>query len=51
MSESTKSKKMYWLISLVSLVAVVFLLFVKPEWFWVALPFFLTYLVLALDVI
>jgi hypothetical protein len=51
MENSSKSKSINWIIALVSLVVVVFLVIVKPEWFWVALPFFLTYFVIALDMI
>ena len=40
-----------WLIFLVSLIACCFLLATATEWFWVTLPFLLTYLVKALDLI
>lgn len=39
------------LIFLVSLIIMIALLIVEPQFFWVALPFTLTYLVIALDVI
>jgi len=51
MERSTKSRGFYWIVTLVSLFVVVALILVKPEWFWVALPFFLTYFVMALDMI
>lgn len=40
-----------WLIFLVSLVVIIFMLMYVNEWFWVALPFVLTYLARALKVI
>ncbi len=46
-SEERENKGMYWLITLVSLVACVLLLLYKPEWFWVTLPFLTTYFVKA----
>ena len=46
--EST-SKRTDWLLTLVSLAVTVALLIVAPEWFWVALPFLLTYFVRAMD--
>lgn len=39
----------YWILTLVFLVLTVALLIFKSEWFWVPLPFLLTYLVKALD--
>lgn len=50
MSDTKKSKRLYWAISAVSLVLTILLLAVKPAWFWVGLPFFLTSTVLAMDV-
>ena len=38
-----------WIIFLVSTVLMIFLLMYADEWFWLALPFSLTYLVKALD--
>ncbi len=49
MTAEKSSKGLNWIITIISLVIVVALVIVKPEWFWVALPFFLTYLVMALD--
>jgi hypothetical protein len=51
MSDTKKSKRIYWLISLVSIVLTIFLIAVKPAWFWVGLPFFLTSTVLAMDIV
>lgn len=52
MAEATKeSSKLMWTYTLISLAVMLVLLAVKPEWFWVALPFFGTYLVKALGVI
>lgn len=42
---------MDWILFLVSTVAIIALLMKASEWFWVALPFVLTYLVRALRVI
>ena len=47
----SESSRLMWVYTLISLVIMLFLLAVKPEWFWVALPFFGTYLVKALGVI
>lgn len=50
MTETAQSSnKSDWLIFLVSLVITVALLVWSPEWFWVTLPFVLTYLVKALN--
>lgn len=43
--------RLYWLITLVSLVACVALLFLYPEWFWVTLPFLFTFFVKAIDML
>lgn len=52
MAEATKdSPKLMWTYTFISLAVMLVLLAVKPEWFWVALPFFGTYLVKALGVI
>ncbi|MEL6987880.1 MAG: hypothetical protein AAGK97_08625 [Bacteroidota bacterium] len=51
MSEAKESKAKYWMITAISFAAIVILLVVKPEFFWVALPFFFTYLTKAFDVI
>lgn len=48
MSTDTSSTKLDWIIFLVSLVACIGFLMIKPEWFWVTLPFLFTYLVRAL---
>ena len=40
----------YWLYFLVSTVVMIAMLIWMNEWFWLALPFSLTYLVKALDV-
>jgi hypothetical protein len=50
MSEVKTGQKSDWLIFLVSLVAMIVLLIVATPWFWVALPFVLTYLVKAIGV-
>ncbi|MBV6654116.1 MAG: hypothetical protein KI786_10195 [Mameliella sp.] len=43
-----KSTAMDWILFLVSTVIVILMLIFMNEWFWVALPFSLTYLVKAL---
>jgi len=43
------SRTIDWIIFLVSTVILIFMLMYMDEWFWVALPFSLTYLVKALD--
>lgn len=45
--EESENKGLYWVITLVSLVACVLLIMFKPEWFWVTLPFLFTYFVKA----
>ena len=48
--EQTQNKtRTYWLYTFISLAVMIGLLIVIPAWFWLALPFFLTYLVLAFD--
>lgn len=48
--KETSSKAKYWLYFLISTVAMIALLIFIPEWFWLALPFSLTYLAAAMDV-
>jgi len=50
MAEATQSTKKYWIYFLISLVIMIAMLIWANSWFWVALPFVLTYLVQALDV-
>jgi hypothetical protein len=47
MTSSTESVRLYWIYTLLSLVGIVLFLIFKPEWFWVMLPPFFTYLVKA----
>ena len=49
--ENKRSRAIYWLATLVSLVATIALLIFASEWFWLGLPFVLTSAVLAFDVI
>lgn len=51
MATETVDTKKYWLLFLISLVVFLFMLVFVNEWFWVAMPFMLTYLVLAMRVI
>lgn len=48
MEQANSSTIMDWLLFLVSTVVTIGLLVVAPEWFWVPLPFVLTYLVRAM---
>ncbi|MBK9733663.1 MAG: hypothetical protein IPO92_01330 [Saprospiraceae bacterium] len=45
MTSSSESTRIYWIYALLSLGGVVAFLMIKPEWFWVMLPPFLTYFV------
>lgn len=47
-TEEKENKGLYWLICLSALVVGVALLIFSPQWFWLALPFFLTYFVKAI---
>src|SRR5688572_26103261 len=47
-TEPKENRRLYWMITLVSLVACVGLIIVSPEWFWVTLPFLLTFFVKAI---
>lgn len=49
--ESTQSRRMDWIIFLVSTAILIFLLLFANEWFWLALPFSFTYLAKSLDVL
>jgi hypothetical protein len=46
---SKSSKSMDWILFLLSLIVTILLLIFVTEWFWVSLPFLITYLVKALD--
>lgn len=48
MESNTASTKTDWLLFIVSTIAMVAMLIWADEWFWVALPFVLTYFVRAL---
>lgn len=47
-STDTTSTGKYWLFFLISLVIFLFMLIFMNQWFWVAMPFMLTFLVMAL---
>jgi hypothetical protein len=47
-TQENENKGLYWVITLVSLVACILLLLYAPEWFWLTLPFLLTYFVKAI---
>ena len=46
-TEETSTGK-YWMMTLASLVVCIGFLFIKPEWFWVTLPFLFTALTKAM---
>lgn len=48
-SSSTTDNKKYWIYFGISFLATVGLLAFASEWFWVGLPFMLTYLVQAMN--
>jgi len=48
---SKNATGMYWIYFLVSTVVLIAMLIWVNEWFWLALPFSLTYLVKALDIV
>ncbi len=50
MEETKKSSKsLYWLLFFISFSALVLLLIFLPEWFWISLPFTITFLAGAMD--
>ena len=50
-TEAKKSTAKYWVYFAISMAVMIALLVILPEWFWVVLPFPLTYLVKAFDAI
>lgn len=48
METTNNSTTQDWIIFLISLIACIVILYVRPEWFWVTLPFIGTYLMRAL---
>lgn len=50
MADTAKSRGKYWMLFGVSTVLMIVMLIWANSWFWVMLPFVLTYLVQALDV-
>lgn len=50
-STTSKSTGKYWVYFLVSLVIMLAMMIWVNSWFWVALPFVMTYFVQALDII
>ena len=51
MAEEKKSRAKYWVLFLISAAAFATLLVVKPEFFWVTIPFVGTFAAQAMDVI
>lgn len=51
MAESKKSKGLTWILAIVFSAITIGMLFIIPEWSWVPLPFMLTYIVSATDII
>ena len=49
MDTNTKSTGKYWIYFLISTVAMIALMVIIPEWFWVLLPMVCTYFVMAMD--
>jgi len=49
MASTTSPRSKYWLYFGISTIATLALLIFANEWFWVGLPFMLTYLVQAMD--
>lgn len=49
MGQDAAATRKYWTYFIVTTIITLVLLVVIPEWFWVTLPFPLTYLVMALD--
>lgn len=49
MASTTTDKSKYWIYFGISTAATLALLIFANEWFWVGLPFMLTYLVQAMD--
>ncbi len=45
---SPSKRRAYWLYFLISTAALIAMLIFADEWFWIALPFSLTYFVMAL---
>jgi len=49
MDTNTKSTGKYWVYFLISTVAMIAMMIIIPEWFWVLLPMVCTYFVMAMD--
>ncbi len=49
MENTKKNTGRYWLLFLVSLGIIIAMLIFTPAWFWIPLPFVLTFFVKALD--
>ncbi|MEN0046692.1 MAG: hypothetical protein AAF806_06530 [Bacteroidota bacterium] len=49
MTEAKKSTTKYWIYFIISLAITLAMLIYVPAWFWVPLPFPITYFVLAMD--
>ena len=47
--ETTKSTGKYWLYFIISLAAMIVMLVVKPQYFWVLLPLVVTFFAKAMD--
>ncbi len=50
-SEEKGNRKIYWLVTFVSLAACITLLLFMPVFFWITLPFLFTYFVKAIGMI
>ncbi|MCS6917975.1 MAG: hypothetical protein RMK52_03835 [Chitinophagales bacterium] len=49
MEQQKNSRAIYWLLTLVSVTAMILLFIFRPEWSWVSFPFVGTFLAAALD--
>jgi hypothetical protein len=47
--ESTRSTSKYWLYFFVSLIAMIAMIIFVPAYFWLLLPFVVTYFTMAMD--
>lgn len=48
--ETTRPTGKYWIYFFISLIAMIIMLFVLTQFFWVVLPFVFTYFALAMDI-
>ncbi len=51
MRQEKKSRGIYWMLTAVSILAMILLLAFQPQWVWLSFPFVGTFFVSAMDVI